>query len=75
MIQIDVALMEFKEGGKAIWIHNRKGQTVLRIQCTGEIKIHPGCCNTCAHADLNVSGNIDVCIPDEKPNRGRRKAK
>ncbi len=66
MTQINVAQMEFQEGGKAIWIHNRKGATVLRIQCTGEVRIHKGCTNICAHADINVKGNIEVCIPSKK---------
>lgn len=63
MTEIDVAVMEFSEGGKAIWIHNNKGCTVLRIQCTGKVKIHKPCDNICAHADINVIGDIEVCIP------------
>jgi len=64
MEQIDVAMLEFSEGGKALWVHNDQGSTVLRIQCTGRIKVHQGCTNICAHADINVNGDIEVCLPD-----------
>lgn len=74
MTQINVAVMEFQEGGRAIWIHNDKGCTVLRIQCTGKVRIHQGCTNICAHADINVTGNIEVCIPSVKPERKMRAA-
>lgn len=63
MEHIPVAIAEFSEGGKAIWIHNDRGCTVFRIQCTGRIKTHKGCVNICAHADLNVEGDIEICIP------------
>jgi hypothetical protein len=66
VIQIEVAMMEFVGGGKAIWIHNKEGSTVLRIQCTGEVKIHNGCTNICTHADINVKGNIDMCVPAKR---------
>lgn len=72
MIQIRVAMMEFSEGGKAIWIHNKEGSTVLRIQCSGEVQIHKGCVNICAHADINVKGNIDVCIPVKRTRKASR---
>lgn len=62
---IDVAQVEFSEGGKAIWVHDAKGSTVLRIQCSGRIEVHDGCVNNCPHADINASGNIDICIPTE----------
>jgi hypothetical protein len=65
---IDVSQLEFMEGGKAIWIHNDKGATVLRIQCTGQVKIHTPCENICAHTDINVVGDIEICMP------GKRKA-
>jgi len=65
MTKIPVAIMEFDPAGNTIWIHNRKGGTVLRIQCSGEIHVHP-CENICAQADIRVIGNIDICIP-QKP--------
>ncbi len=63
MNQVKVAIMEFSEGGRAIWIHDKKGSTVVRIHCTGQIKLHSGCENICVHTDINVSGDIDICVP------------
>lgn len=64
MITIPVAVLEFSEDGNTIWIHNDQGSTVLRIKCSGKVKVHPGCENICAHADINVPGDIEICIPD-----------
>lgn len=66
MKSIRVAVIEFMEGGKALWVHNNKGMTVLRIQCTGNIKIDNECTNVCAHSDINVVGDINICIPNPK---------
>ena len=74
MRQIEVAQIEYAEGGRAIWIHNKKGMTVLRIQCTGKIVEHKECQNTCDHADINVVGDIDICITD-KPKKKNKKGK
>lgn len=63
MESISVAVVEFVEGGKALWVHNKKGATVLRIQCTGRIMVHRECENICAHADINVDGDINLCVP------------
>jgi hypothetical protein len=65
MTKIAVHLLEFVEGGNTIWIHNSKG-TVVRIQCTGEIKIHNGCENNVAHCDVRVVGDLHFCIPKNK---------
>jgi hypothetical protein len=67
MTEIPVALLEFQEGGRALWIHDHRGCTVLRVHCTGKVNVHNGCTNICAHADINVTGDIDVCIPPEQP--------
>lgn len=64
MESIDVAVLEYVEGGKAIWVHNANGCTVLRIQCTGKVLVHNGCQNVCAHSDINVIGDIVLCVPD-----------
>lgn len=64
MIEIPVAIMEFVEGGRAIWIHDKQGATVVRIQCTGQVKVHGGCENICAHTDINVQGDIAICLPE-----------
>ncbi len=59
---VEVGLMEFDEGGNTIWIQ-AEGGTVLRIKCTGKIIVHNGCENTLPHADVNVAGNINICVP------------
>jgi len=69
MNQIQVSVLEFAEGGRALWVHDARGCTVLRIQCTGKVKIHKGCTNICAHADINVIGNIEVCVPPARRKR------
>lgn len=66
MTQIPVAVVEFKENGKAIWVHDAEGCTVLRIQCRGKVKTHKNCTNICAHADINVEGDIEICIPSKR---------
>ena len=61
--EIEVALMEFEEGGNTIWVHSIQGATVLRIKCSGQIIAHDKCANLVAHSDIFVPGDIDVCIP------------
>ena len=64
MIDIPVAVVQVADGGRAIWVHDENGSTVLRIQCTGKVLLRHGCSNKCAHADINVTGDIKVCVPD-----------
>lgn len=52
----------FVEGGKAIWVNGPEGN-VLRIQCSGRINIRRECANFCPHADINVVGDIEICMP------------
>jgi len=61
-IEIPVALVEFDEGGHTIWVQSMEG-TVLRIKCTGKIKVDKRCQNNVAHADMEVQGDIEVCLP------------
>ena len=61
---IDVGLLEFDEGGNTIWIHSIGG-TVLRIKCR-RIVVHRECSNTVPHADVNVTGDINFCVPCPK---------
>jgi hypothetical protein len=63
MTQISVAVLEFVEGGNTIWIHSMEG-TVLRIKCSGKITVDRKCINNCAHADVMVKGDINMCIPE-----------
>jgi len=74
MRQIEVAQLEYSEDGRTMWIHNSQGCTVLRIQCTGKIVEHDGCINICAHADINVQGDIQICIPGKRPGIRKKKA-
>lgn len=71
-ITIPVAVAEFDEGGHTMWVHNRKGMTVLRIKCTGKIEVHHGCNNPSAHADMIVPGGITVCIPDRRKTKAKK---
>ncbi len=66
MTAIPVAVLEYTEGGNTLWVHNRKGATVLRVQCSGKIKIHSPCENICAHSDIRVPGDIEICVPERK---------
>lgn len=64
MIQIPVAQLEFMDGGTTLWIHNGEGSTVLRIKAN-KVTVKRGCENICAHADITVNGEIEICIPEE----------
>jgi hypothetical protein len=60
---IEACEIEFYQGGNTIWVHSPLGATVLRIQCTGRIDVREACENPVAHADIQVHGNIEVCVP------------
>lgn len=60
-IQLAAVGLEFDEGGNTIWVHGPEG-TVLRIKCTGRIKVN-SCSAPGAHADVIVAGDIDFCVP------------
>lgn len=61
-IEIPVGIVEFDEGGHTIWVQSMDG-TVLRIKCTGKISVKKECQNSCAHADMMVKGDIEICLP------------
>lgn len=63
-ILIEVAGLEFVEGGNTLWVHGTTGGTVLRIRCSGKITVKPHCTNSVAHADMQVVGDIEICLPD-----------
>lgn len=69
MIQIPVALIEFQEGGRTIWIHNSEGCTVLRLQAPpgSKITVNEECENICSHVDLAAKGNIEICLKEKEP--------
>lgn len=66
MAKIAAAQIEYQEGGRAIWIHNDKGVTVMRINCSGQVKTHRNHRVVCASADINVEGDINICLPGRK---------
>ena len=61
MAKIAVTEIEYVEGGKAIWVHGPKGDTPLRITCTGAVKVVTvdGYLDA-PTIDLNVTGNITI---------------
>lgn len=63
-VVVELSGLEFDEGGNTIWVHSATGGTVLRIKCTGKIIIDPKCTNNVPHADMQVHGDIVVCIPE-----------
>lgn len=64
-IIVPVAGLEFREGGNTIWVHSTTGGTTLRIRCTGKIVVDDRCTNNVAHADVEVDGDITICLPKE----------
>lgn len=57
--------LEFQENGNTIWVQGPMG-TLLRIQCSGQVKVKP-CDAPGAHADVFVSGDIEICVPVREP--------
>lgn len=60
-IKIPVYEVEFNVQGNTIWIQSKLG-TMLRIKCTGEIKIDGCTSSPMSHSDVMVSGDIHVCL-------------
>ncbi len=60
-IKIPVMEMEFNLGGNTIWIQS-KGGTVLRLKCSGKIKIDRCTNSPISHSDLMIDGDINICI-------------
>lgn len=67
-IQLEAVGLEFDEGGNTIWIHGPEG-TLLRIKCSGRITVKE-CSAPCAHADIQVEGDIAFCVPLDAPSVG-----
>lgn len=64
---VDVAVLEFDNGGRTIWVHDASGATVLRIAVRGgAVRVNSSCSNICAHADLQVQGDVEFCIPERE---------
>lgn len=61
-IRIPAAEIEFLVGQNTIWVHGPQGSTLLRIKCSGQIKVDTCRTSSTSHADLMVAGDIDYCI-------------
>lgn len=61
-VLLEAVAVEFVDGGNTIWVHG-EGGTILRVQCSGKIIVN-SCVSPCPHADVQVKGNITVCVPD-----------
>lgn len=59
---IPAAALEFHEGQQTIWVHSPDGTTILRIKCTGRIRVDV-CKGPFVHSDAIVEGDITVCVP------------
>jgi len=62
---LEVCQVEFHEGQQTVWVHAPDGTTMLRIKCTGKIKVNDQCESPMAHCDMVVEGDINFCIPKE----------
>lgn len=67
--------IEFHEGQSTIWVHGPEGATILRIKCTGKIVVQKDCENVCAHSDIEVQGDIHICVPARKQKLDQSKSK
>ena len=67
-IQICADMLEFNVGGNTIWIQSKKG-TVMRIKCTGTIKVDACTTNPSSHSDVIVNGDINFCISNDLKNK------
>ena len=61
--QVDVAVLEFYDGQSTVWVHDANGHTILRIKCTGGIKVNSKCENPAVHSDVVVDGPMEICVP------------
>jgi hypothetical protein len=55
--------IEYVAGSNTIWVHGPKGTTILRIKCSGKIVERLACDAPEGHADINVAGDINLCVP------------
>jgi hypothetical protein len=65
--RIPVSILEFHEGQTTLWVHGPEGATVLRIKAK-KINVQKDCENVCAHSDIQVDGEITICIPSKPTN-------
>jgi hypothetical protein len=65
-VHIPAAEIEFVEGSHTIWVHSPKGGTVLRIKCTGKIRVQTCKDSPISHGDIMVDGDITICMAGQK---------
>jgi len=69
-VTIPVACIEFEEGGNTIWIQGPDGGTVLRIKAmVGKVRSKTCPTSPIPHADIFCNGDVEFCVPPEKPRR------
>ena len=66
---IEVAQIEFNEGGNTLWIHTKNGSTALRIKCTGKITSEACQNSPFSHGDIFVEGDIHLCLGKADSNK------
>ena len=62
---IEVAEIEFEEGGNTIWIHSPLGATTMRIKTKGKITTETCGTSPVSHCDLIVEEDISFCLSDD----------
>lgn len=62
IINIPVAVLEFRQGGNTLWVHGPEGGTVLRLKTTGKISAEACTTSPVSHVDVMVDGDVNVCI-------------
>jgi hypothetical protein len=62
-VTIDVAQIEFVEGGNTLWVHGPSGGTVLRLKVTGAITSERCESSPVPHGDAMIPGDLSICIP------------
>jgi hypothetical protein len=62
-ITIPVAVLEFYDHGRAIWVHDQNGYTILRVAVRKGVTLSSACENPTAHVDIEVEGPVEVCVP------------
>ena len=63
---IDVVAIEVINGHHTLWVHGKHG-TVIRIKSLeGKVKVDTTCRGGGPHCDIEVVGDINICIPTKK---------
>jgi len=65
-VTINVATLEFDEGGHTLWVHNEQGLTVLRVRLPPGVTFESfrECENVCSHCDITA---MEAVTLQERP--------